>query len=218
MLKTDFHTHAGTDTNHSLPYSPKQLINQMAKLGYDSFSITNHDTLTFSSELKRYAKKKGILLIPGIEKKIEKKEVIILNATEKITKKANTFADLEKYKEENIFVIAPHPFYPDPKALHSKLLKNIKLFDGIEFSHFYLNWWTFNTKAAAIAEKHRLPLIGTSDCHMFEQLNRTYTMVDAEKSIDSVFEALRKRKTRLVTEPLPFFKAVKIITLLYFRY
>ena len=69
-----------------------------------------------------------------------------------------------------------------------------------------------------LAKKHRLPVIGTSDCHMFDQLNHTYTMIDAEKNIDSVFEALRKRKTRLVTEPLPFFKAVKIITLLYFKY
>ena len=218
MLKTDFHTHAGVDSNHALAYSPKQLIGRMAKLGYDAVAITNHDRVTFSNDLKGYAKKRGILLIPGIEKGIEGKEAIILNVTKNITQKVKTFDDLERCKDENIFVIAPHPFYPDPKALHSKLLENIKLFDGIEFSHFYIKWLTFNTKAVKIAERYRLPLVGTSDCHMFEQLNRTYSMVDSGKSIDSVFEAMRKRKTRLITEPLPFLKALKILTLLYLKY
>jgi len=217
MLKTDFHTHAGTDKDHALAYSPKQLINKMSKLGYEVVSITNHDTLTFNSELKRYAKKKGILLIPGIEKKIEKKDVIILNPTKKI-EKIDTFAKLEEYKKENVFVIAPHPYYPDPKALHSKLAENIKLFDGVEFSHFYLSWWTFNKKAVKIAEKNNIPVIGTSDCHMYEQLNRTFTLVDANKNIDSIFKAMRKRKTKLVTKPIPLLEAIKIISLVYFRY
>ena len=218
MLKTDFHTHAGVDSNHALAYSPRQLIDRMAKLGYDAVSITNHDRIAFSNELKGYAKKRGILLIPGIEKRIEGKEVIMLNVTKEMAEKVKTFDDLEKHKDENLFVIAPHPFYPDPKALHSKLLENIKLFDGIEFSHFYIRGLTFNTKAVEIAERYRLPLVGTSDCHMFEQLNRTYSMVDSGKNIDSVFEAMKKRKTRLITEPLPFLKALKILTLLYLKY
>lgn len=218
MLKIDLHTHAGKDADHHLDYSPRQLIDRMAKLGYDVLSITNHRKLTFSSELRRYAAGKGILLIPGIEARIERKEVVLINATKEIAKKIKTFADLERYKSENIFVIAPHPFYPSTKSLYSKLLKNIRLFDGIEFSHFYIKWMTFNTKAAEIAGRYRLPLIGTSDCHMFEQLNRTYTMVDSEKNADSIFEALRKRRLKIVTEPLPFFKAVKIITLIYFKY
>lgn len=218
MLKIDLHTHAGTDADHHLDYSPRQLIDRMAKLGYDILSITSHRKLTFSSELRRYAAGKGILLIPGTEARIEKKEVILINASKEIAEKIRTFADLERYKSENIFVMAPHPYYPDFKSLYSKLLKNIRLFDGIEFSHFYLKWWTFNTKAAEIAERYRLPLIGTSDCHMFEQLNRTYTMVDSEKNVDSIFEALRKRKLKIVTEPLPFFKAMKIIIFIYFKY
>ncbi|MBU0535364.1 MAG: PHP domain-containing protein, partial [Nanoarchaeota archaeon] len=212
------HTHAGSDKNHTLKYSPKELIDAMADRGYEVFSITNHDTVTYSRELKDYAKKKGILLIPGIEKRIENKEVIILNADKK-AENLKTFDDLRRYKEKrNIFVIAPHPFYPDPKALHSKLIENIGLFDGIEFSHFYLSWWTFNTKAAKLARKQGLPLIGTSDCHIFEQLNRTYTMIDADKNIDSVFEAMKNMKTRLVTTPLPLFKAIRIITTMYLKY
>ena len=222
MLKIDLHTHAGKDANHDLDYSPKQLIDRMSKLGYDAFAITNHDTFTFSGELRRYAEKKGILLIPGMERTIEGKEVILINIKKDVIEKIKTFADLERYKKKNrsMFVIAPHAFYPEfkLKSLHSKLIDNIKLFDGIEFSHFYIRWLTFNTRAARTAEKHGLPLIGTSDCHMFDQLDRTYTLVDAERNTGSILNALRKGKMRLVTEHIPFFRAVKIITLLYFRY
>lgn len=220
MLKADLHTHAGKDANHTLDYSPRQLIDRMAKLGYDVVSITNHDTFTFSNELKRYAEKKGILLISGIERKIDGKEVLLINIKRDALERIKTFENLERYKKKNedMFVIAPHPFYPELKSLRSKLTDNIRLFDGIEFSHFYIRWMTFNTKAARIAKENKLPLIGTSDCHMFDQLNRTYTLIDAEKNIDSVLEALRQRKTRIVTEPLPFFKAVKIITSLYLKY
>ncbi|MBD3313765.1 hypothetical protein GF345_04955 [Candidatus Woesearchaeota archaeon] len=218
MLKIDLHTHAGKDRDHALAYSPRQLIDRTAKLGYDILSITNHETLTFSKDIKDYAKKRGILLIPGIEKRIENKEVIILNADKK-AENLRTFRDLKRYREtKDVFVMAPHPFYPDPKALHSRLAENIELFDSIEFSHFYLSWWTFNSRAAEIAEKHRLPLIGTSDCHMFEQLNRTYTLAESEKNIQSLFESLRKRKIKLVTEPLGLIEAIRIITALYLKY
>ncbi len=218
MLKTDFHTHAGTDREHALLYTPRQLIGRMAKLGYEAVSITNHERVAFSRDIKRYAAGKDILLIPGIEKRIEGKEVIILNATKK-AERLRTFRDLEKYRKSNsIFTLAPHPFYPEFKALHSDLERNISLFDGIEFSHFYLSWWTFNSRAVKLAEKHRLPLIGTSDCHTFRQLDRTYTLVDSGKNTNSLFEAMRKRKTRLVTRPLPFFMAVKTLMQLYFRY
>ncbi|MCX6706776.1 MAG: PHP domain-containing protein [Candidatus Woesearchaeota archaeon] len=220
MLKIDLHTHAGKDANHSLDYSPKQLIDRMAGLGYDAVAITNHDTFTFSDKLRRYAGKRGILLIPGMERTIEGKEVILINIKKDAIEKIKRFADLEEYKKDNedIFVIAPHSYYPSLRSLRSKLLRNIHLFDGIEFSHFYIRLITFNTRAARIAHEHNLPLIGTSDCHMFDQLNRTYTLVDAEKNVDSVLNALRKGKMRLVTEHIPFFKACKIILLMYFKY
>jgi predicted metal-dependent phosphoesterase TrpH len=220
MLKIDFHMHAGKDARHTLGYSPKQLIDRMAELGYDVISITNHDTFIFSDELRRYAQKKGILLIPGMERTIDGKEVILINIKKDAIEKIKTFADLENYKKQNkdMFVIAPHAYYPSQRSLRSMLLKNIDIFDGIEFSHFYIRWMTFNKRAARIAEERKLPLIGTSDCHMFDQLNMTYTLVDAEKSIGSVLDALRKRKIQLVTEHIPFFKACKIILLLYLKY
>lgn len=218
MLKTDLHTHAGIDEHHKLDHTPKQLIDRAYQLKYDVLSITNHNKLTYSKDLARYAKKRGILLIPGSELKIEGKEVLVINITEKLKNKIKTFTDLEKYKNENILIMAPHPFYPDPKSLQSKLIKNIKLFDVIEFSHFYLSWITFNTKAVETAKTYKLPLIGTSDCHMMEQFGSTYTLVNAKKNIGSVLGAIRKKRVKLVTKPLPTLKAMKIFAKIYLLY
>ncbi|MCX8146900.1 MAG: PHP domain-containing protein [Candidatus Woesearchaeota archaeon] len=219
MLKTDLHTHAGAhEKGKGLDYSPKQLINYMSKHGYEVISITNHNMLTYSKKLRNYAKSKGVLLVPGVERTIEGKDVLLLNINKELINKINTFADLEKYKEEGILVIAPHPFYPDPKSLHSKLIKNINLFDAIEFSHFYIRWWTFNKKAEKTAKKYNLPLIGTSDCHMFGQVGSTYTLIDSEKNTESLFEAIRKKKSKIVTKPLPLLKAIKILFKVYVRY
>ncbi|PIN86620.1 hypothetical protein COV19_03830 [Candidatus Woesearchaeota archaeon CG10_big_fil_rev_8_21_14_0_10_44_13] len=218
MLKSDFHLHAGTDEQHKLDYTPRQLIDLACKRGYKVLSITNHDTLTYSRELSDYAKKRGILLIPGAELSIEGKEVLAMNLTRQLKDRIRTFADLERYKGENLLIIAPHPFYPTSKALHSKLIKNIGLFDAIEFSHFYLSWITFNTKAVETARRYKKPLVGTSDCHDLEQFGCTYSLVDAHQDIDSVFEAIRKNKVKIVTKPLPALKAARIFAKIYLFY
>lgn len=218
MLKSDFHMHAGIDENHKLDHSPKQLIDQAHQLGFGVLSITNHNTLTYSKDLANYAKKRGILLIPGAEMSIEGKEVLVLNITKQLKGRIRTFYDLERYKDENLLVIAPHPFYPDAKSLLSKLEENIRLFDAIEFCHFYLSWITFNKKAQEIARKYRKPMVGTSDSHMLEQLGLTYSMVDADQNINSVLEAIRKNRIKIMTKPLPTLKAIEIITKMYFFY
>ncbi len=219
MLKLDFHAHAGTDIMHKVSYSPKQLIDHYAKLKYDVFSITGHGVVIFSKELKDYAKRKGILLIPGTEKMIEGKEVILGNVTNEQIKNLKTFEKLEKLKDENILVHAPHPFYPTKECLKEKLIENIKLFDSIEYCHFYLKHINhFNKKAVETATKYKKAIVGTSDTHMLSQAGTTYTLVDANKEIDSVFEAIRKRKTELKTKPLSIVKASWVMANLMFRY
>ncbi|MFO8016741.1 MAG: PHP-associated domain-containing protein [Candidatus Woesearchaeota archaeon] len=219
MLKSDFHTHAGTDEHHKLDHTPRELILQAAKLGYDVLAITNHNKITYDNSLKAFAKKRGILLMPGVEAVIDKKEVILLNISKSLLKKVRTFEDLERYKSENMLVMAPHPFYPDSRALQKKLEQNINLFDAIEYSHFYLSWYNkYNEMAQAVAKKYKKTMLGTSDCHTMEQFGTTHSLVDAEKSTDSVFEAVRKKKSRIVTEPLTFFRALRILSRVYMFY
>ena len=201
MLKADFHLHTSEDKVDHISYSAEELIDAMASLGYKVIAITHHERLFYNDSLAGYAMQKGILLIPGAEYNVEGKHVLVLNTRKQ---EISTFDELRELKKnENVFVIAPHPYYPKRTSLLGKLKKNIGLFDAIEYSHLYFkgfNW--FNNIAKKAAKEHDLPLIGNSDCHRFSQLDHTYTLIDSKQDTDDVIKALKKRRFKVETRPL----------------
>ena len=204
MLKADFHIHTSEDPiDTHIKYSARQLIDRCSRLGFEVLSITNHHSIYFNKDIEKYAKDKGILLIAGMEAIVDGKEVLIINPPKGFDKDKIKFSDLKKIKKESV-IIAPHPFYPRKNCLKNDLIKHIKLFDGVEFSHFYYGLFSFNNRAKKVARKFKKSLIGTSDSHRFMQLNHTYTLLDCEKNVKSVLNAIRSGKTRVVTKSLPF--------------
>jgi predicted metal-dependent phosphoesterase TrpH len=212
MLKADFHIHTKEDPHDLwIKYSAKDMINHAAKLGFNVLSITNHHKIYYNKELADYAKKKGILLIPGVETHINGKEVLLLNV--KKPGKLNDFSDLTKLKNENIIVIAPHPFYNTSSCLGKDLLQNIKYFDGIEYSHFYLNKFNvFNKKALEVAKNYNKTILGTSDMHRLFQMGYTFSLVNSEKNIDSILESIRKNKIEIQTKSLSYINFARIFS------
>lgn len=205
MLKCDFHLHTSDDPVDSVRYSSKELVDLAASRGYDVLSITNHGRMSWSDELVDYAAARNILLIPGIESLIDGKHVVVLNAGKDV-EGVGTFGALKEYKSAHpeLFVYAPHPFYPKRHCLWKELERNIDIFDGVEYCHFYLaffNW--FNNQAVRIARKHGRTVIGNSDSHNLRQFESTYTLVDAPKDAGSVLSALREGKVEIITRPIP---------------
>lgn len=213
MLKADLHLHTSEDITHpEIRYSAKELIEFAAKLGFNVISITNHYRVTYSNSLRKFAEKKGILLIPGAELRIKGKDVLAYNISKNDAKKVRTFEDLKKLKKKkNILVIAPHPFYVF-SSLGKELAKNIGIFDAIEYSHFYLKGLNImNRKAARFAHMHKKPLVGTSDAHHLWRMNFTYTLIDSDKNINSIINSIKKNKIRLVSRPLSLIAYLKVI-------
>jgi len=204
MLKADLHLHAGEDRTQKLKYSSKELIDHAAKLGFEVLAFTFHRDVFYNKDIANYAKKKNILLIPGVEKYVEGKEVLIYNITQEEAETIKTFNDLRTFKKKKeTLVIAPHPFFKSKGCLGKKLVENIEVFDAIEYSHFYLPFFNLNKKAARVARKHSLPWIGNSDSHHLVQMNMTYTLIDSKKDMSSIFKAIKQRKVLLKTQPAP---------------
>ena len=203
-LKADLHIHTGEDPLDRVAYSAKELISKAADDGFEVLAITNHQSLTFNPSLASYARERGILLIPGIELSVRKRHVLFLNPPP--GKTVSDFSTLAKLRGPDNLVIAPHPYFPNPRSLNGFLMKNLELFDAIEYCHFYsprINF--FNRKAITVSESHGLPLIGNSDTHFTFQLGTTYSLIDAEKEPEAIFAAIRQNKIRVVTRPLsPF--------------
>lgn len=208
-LKIDLHVHTSDDPEDKVEYSSRDLIERAAVLGFDVLSITNHNVITWTEDLADYASGRGILLIPGVEKTIEKRHVLIINASSDDLG-IKSFRDLAAAKTPAKLVIAPHPFYPGMNCLRGKLLSHLPLFDAIEYCHYYTPSVNFNRRAVELALERKLPLVGTSDAHLPSQLGTTYSLVEAGKEVGSILGAIRSGRARIETSPLSVSHALKI--------
>ena len=209
MLKADFHIHTDSDPADKISYSNEELIDLAAQKGYGLLSITNHDVITFQDELDAYARERGILILPGVEIFVEDKHVILINARKEHLS-IRDFQDLREAKNPNFLIIAPHPYFPKSYCLNRKFEQHQDLFDAVEFSHYYHPMINFNRKAIRICREQGIPMIGSSDTHMFRQFDTTYTLVESEQDVRSVIQAVRTGKVEIVTRPLSFIELIMI--------
>lgn len=208
-LKADLHLHT-RERESFIAYDARDLIDRAAQAGFQVLSITNHDTVTFSADLRGYAQERAILLIPGIEATIEGKHVLLYNI-DVPPERIRTFADLRRLRRPEWLVAAPHPFFPGSICLRERLLREIDLFDAIELSHFYTARIDFNRSAIRLARETGLPLLGTSDSHVLRQFGTTYSLVEGSPTVTSVLGAIRKGQVRIESRPLTLRECAGIV-------
>lgn len=210
MLKSDFHIHTKEDPIDRIRHDAKTLIKYSAKLNFKVLSITNHTSTYFNNQIKSYAKKHNILLIPGMEAIVKNKHVLLLNPPLDL-KSPKTFNELYKLKEKHpeTLIIAPHPFLLMDCCLGKLLLKHIKLFDAIEHHNYYTIFINRNKKSVGIAKKYNKPIVANSDAHWLYQMNTNFSLIDANHDKDSVLEAIRKNKIIIKTRPLRISEFIK---------
>jgi len=212
MLKADMHMHAkGDPEDVFITHTSEELIDYAASLSFDVLSISAHGKVIFSKQLESYAKKRGILLIPGAEAWIEGRHVLIYNITDKELQNLKTFDDLRAFrkKRKDILVIAPHPFYPLSSCLHEKLAQNIDVFDAIEISHFYFGFIDFNRKSFRVAKKYNKPLVALSDSHFLWMFGRNYTLVDSKKDVKSYMAAVKAGNVRPIHRSMTVYRLLR---------
>jgi predicted metal-dependent phosphoesterase TrpH len=199
-LKVDLHLHTAEDPLDRIKYTAKELISKASDESFDVISITNHHQLTFNQDLLSYAQQMGILLIPGIEMTIRRRHVLVLNPPP--YKTCSDFLSLSKLRRPETLIVAPHPYFPGTYSLNGYLLKHLHLFDALEYCHFYSPMINFNQRALEVCQSFRFPLIGNSDAHFLSQLGTTYSLIHAERNLESIFAAIRANQVEVVTRPL----------------
>ncbi len=218
MLKVQLHCHCNGDPVDYIKYSAKELIDEAKRLEYDVVCITLHRKLFFNKKIQKYAAKKNILLIPGIEFEINEKHIVAVNAHQDILeiKDFNKLADYRKKHPETL-IFAPHPFFPTSECLQKNLIDNILLFDAIEISWAYTKTKNYNTKAIELAKRWKKPLLATADCHILKDLNIGYTMVEAKKEAYSIVKAIRGNKIQIHTKPTSYFRIARFIIQIFWQ-
>ena len=195
QLKANLHLHTSEDPEDGkfISYSAREAIDRAASLGFEVLALTLHNKCGYTDELGEYARQKNILLIPGIEKTIEGRHVLILNA-DKGAEQVQTFSALADYRaaKSDILVIAPHPYYYGNISVKEKLEQYHELFDVLEQSWFYKGLFDRNADARLMAERYSLPLIATSDLHVLSRIENSYAVIESpEKTVSAVLRSIR---------------------------
>jgi predicted metal-dependent phosphoesterase TrpH len=211
VLKVELHSHTADDPVDDIPYSTHQLIDRAAQLGYQALAITLHDRQLDVRPFASHAAERGITLIPGIERTIEGRHVLLLNfscATEAV----RSFDDLARLKSRECgLVVAPHPFYPIRTSLRSQMHRHADLFDAVEYNAMFTSFVNFNWLAQRWARAHVKPMVGNGDIHRLRQLGSTYSLVDAEPDADAICAAIRDCRVDVIAQPLSVASAAAIM-------
>jgi predicted metal-dependent phosphoesterase TrpH len=213
VLKVELHTHTADDPIDQIPHSTRDLIDRAAALGYDALAITLHDRQLHLDPWQAYAEERGIVLIPGIERTIEGKHVLLLNYTRAATEAVQSFDDLAQLKRSAPgLVVAPHPYFPAPTSLWSRLEQHGDLFDAVERNAMYTRLVDFNRPAERWAARHRKPMVGNGDVHRLAQLGTTFSLVDAaQRTPTAICEAVAAGRVEVRSEPLSALAAARIV-------
>ena len=214
MLKAELHSHINLDPidKYAIHYSAKKLIDEMAKRDYDVLAITCHDYYFDNKEVTEYAKSKGITLIPGIEKTIEKKHTLIYNAPKNSVETIRTLEELEELKKQHpeMLIIAPHPFFKSAHCHKNNIKKYKDLFDAYEYSLFYTRFFNMNKKMLKLAKKNKKPVVGNCDIHSLDFDGNVYTLIDSKPNKTDIINAIKQNKIKLQAQPLTIKRFAKI--------
>jgi predicted metal-dependent phosphoesterase TrpH len=204
VLKVDFHLHSAEDPIDWIRHDAVTLVDRAADAGYRALAITLHDRQFDRQWTTDYARERGIVLLPGMERTIEGKHVLLINFPRAAAESVFTFRDLAWLKSRaDGIVIAPHPFFPGGSCLRRQLEAHAHLFDAVEWSYFWTRQFDFNSRAARWARASGKPIVGNSDMHDIRQLGRTYSLVRAEAHPDAICAAVREGRVEFATEPVP---------------
>ena len=204
MLKVELHSHSADDPIDRIPHSTRELIDRAADLGYQALAITLHDRQLDLRPWLAHARRRGVVLIPGIERTVRRKHVLLLNFREG-AEEVRSFEDILSLRQRNPggLVIAPHPFFRAAPCLGGLLDRHANLFDAVEYNAMFTASWNFNRRAEQWARDHGKPIVGNGDIHRLCQLGTTFSLVDAAPTPDAICAAVRHGNLSVSAQPLP---------------
>ena len=208
MVKVELHAHTSDDPAERVPHTTFALIDLAVELGYHALAITLHDKQLDLGPFVSYATGRGLVLIPGVERAVRQKHVLLINFPPQ-AERVESFEEIAQLKARSRgLVIAPHPFYPTPASLYGLIDCHAGLFDAVELNALYTRQLNFNSAAVRWAERHGRPLVGNCDVHRLMQLGTTFSLIDSEADADSICDAIRAGRVEVKTEPLTWPRAV----------
>jgi predicted metal-dependent phosphoesterase TrpH len=197
--RVELHSHCqGDPVDLYLRHTIFEHIDQAKAAGLDAIAVTWHRKACVHPEAEAYARERGVLLIRGMEAEIDRRHLVVLNVGENDLGPATTWDEIRalRRRKPEVFVMAPHPFYPHPTCIGARLDDHADCIDAIEWCMLHVGWIPGrvnpNLRAARWAHERGKPVVASSDAHSLAAIGRNVSTVEADAlTPESIFAGIR---------------------------
>jgi predicted metal-dependent phosphoesterase TrpH len=201
-MKCDFHIH--TYYSYDSNSLPKEIVEKALQKGLDCLAITDHEEVGGAKEVMECALGKPILIIPGIEVKSRKGDILGLNVREIIPAGLSVKETIKRIQGQGGMAIIAHPF---ATLYHFKgdLKDFLGEIDGIEAFNAAI-FSSENKRALEFAKKNNLAFTAGSDAHFPDSVGNAYLEIPGDDlSIEEVLLAVKNKKGKICGKEISFF-------------
>ncbi|WP_406531894.1 PHP-associated domain-containing protein [Methanobrevibacter sp.] len=194
MLKMDSHIHSEYSPDSSSRID--DILEVANKRNIDIIAISDHNTVDGTSEVMAKTRNTDILAIPSIEVSSTLGHILGFGCEENIPRDLSPQETIDRIHDLGGLAIIPHPYCFYRHGLLCKIdYKELKI-DAIETKNARFIVGYCNGKAKNLSKKENIPELGASDAHYWKFVGDCYSLIDAEKDIDSVLKSIKKGKTK----------------------
>ncbi|MCX6816230.1 MAG: PHP domain-containing protein, partial [Candidatus Aenigmarchaeota archaeon] len=190
-MLVELHTHTKYSRGTKIPVealnTPEEMVKHAKNIGLGAIAITDHDKIEGAWEAKKYARKYGVIVIPGEEVSTANGHLLGLGIEEWIKPGMAVEETIDIIHDQGGIAIGDHPFDIKNEGIGSLA----SLTDAVEVFNALNTEKISNMRARRFAKIHKMPAVAGSDAHWTEMVGHGINEIDAS-GVDGILKAIKK--------------------------